>query len=169
MEIHIHCRAHDQYPITIHADASFKLHASIRWIYLGSWICDRHMRVTNSIYTPLIALVPMIYPFRVWPAIYSPSKSPFPRSSLVFLRMILIASTASMFTHRLSITLGELGFMLLQLLTNKHLTFFSFLLYVLWPIHTDSDFIDGGHQVTVLLDARRRFYCWMRKCNWWAM
>lgn len=126
MEIHKHCRAHDQYPITLHADASFKFHASIRWIYLGSWICDRHMSVANSIDTPFIALVPMIYPFHVWPAIYSPSNSPFPRSSLVFLRMISIGSITSMFTHRLSITLGELGFMLLQLFTNKHLTFFLF-------------------------------------------
>lgn len=83
---------------TVHADASFKFHASIRWIYLGSWICDRHMRETNSIDTPFIALVQMIYPLCVWPAIYSSSKSPFPRSSLVFL-LISIASTASTFTH----------------------------------------------------------------------
>lgn len=125
------------------------------------------MRVTNSTVTTLIALMLMTDPFHVWPAIYCPSKSPFPRSSLVLLHTISIASTTLMFMHSLGVTLSLLGFMLLQLFTNKHLTFFSFLLCVLWPNHTGSDFIDGGQQVAVLLVTRGHFYCWMHTFNWW--
>lgn len=90
----------------------FRFHASVGWIYLGSWICERHMRVTNSIDTPFTALMPMIDPFCVWPVNYNPSKSPFPRSSLVFLHTVSIGSTTSMITYSLGVTRSSLGFML---------------------------------------------------------
>ncbi len=145
----------------------FRFHASVGGIYLGSWICERHMRVTNSINTPFIALVPMIDPFHVWPAIYSPSKSPVPRSYLVFLHTILIGSTTSMLTHSLGVTLSSLGFMLYSCL-QTNIWPFSLFFSVLWPILTDSDCIDGGQQVAVLLVARRHFYCWMHTFHWRA-